>query len=93
MAWAVDMCIERASISGRLAEWHHVNFTLLSFPAVSYLSFHYDFEDFVEFVGGEAFDVIGASIEVTSNVCEDCDVGVDRGSIPFEDFKVCVAGR
>lgn len=56
-------------------------------------SFHYDFEDFVEFVGGEAFDVFGAGIEVAPNVGEDSEVGIDRGGVTFEDFKICVAGR
>ena len=42
-----------------------------------YFSFHYYFEDFVEFFGEEAFDVIGAGIEVTSDVSEDGEVGVD----------------
>ena len=51
-------------MSGRLAEWRHVNFTMLSFSSVLYFSLHDDFEDFVEFVGGEAFDVFGAGIEV-----------------------------
>lgn len=53
---------------------------------------NYDFEDFVEFVGGEAFDVLGASIEVAPEVGENSEVGVDRGRISFEDFKVCVTG-
>ena len=70
--------VSLVSIGGWLIECRQVNFNLLSFPAVSYFSFHYDFEDFVEFVRGEAFDVIGASIEVPSNVCEDCEVGVEE---------------
>lgn len=81
------------SLSGRLAEYHQVNFTLLSFSSVLYFSFHDDFEDFVEFVGGEAFDVFGAGIKVASDVGEDGEVSVDRSGISFEDFKVCVAGR
>lgn len=43
---------------GRLAEYRHVNFTLLSFPSVLYFSFHDDFEDFIELVGVEVFDVL-----------------------------------
>ena len=85
--------VSLVSIGGWLIECRQVNFTLLSFPAVSYFSFHYDFEDFVEFVGGEAFDVFGAGIEVAPNVGEDSEVGIDRGGVTFEDFKVCVAGR
>lgn len=54
---------------------------------------HYDFEDFVEFIGGETLNVLGAGIEVPSYVSKDSEVGVDRGGITFEDFKVCVAGR
>lgn len=27
----------------------------------------YNFKDFVEFVGGEAFDVLGAGVEVATN--------------------------
>lgn len=30
--------------------------------------FHDDFEEFIELVGGEAFDVFGAGIEVASDV-------------------------
>ena len=34
-------------------------------------AFHDGFEDFVEFVGGEAFDILSASIEVASDIGED----------------------
>lgn len=54
---------------------------------------HYDFEDFVEFVGRKPFDVLGAGIELTSDVSEYSEMGVDGGGITFEDFKVCVTGR
>lgn len=54
---------------------------------------HYDFENFIELVGGEAFDVIGAGFEVASDVGENSEMGVDRGDIPFEDFKISLAGR
>ena len=54
---------------------------------------HYGFEDFVEFVGGEAFDVLGASIKVASDVSENSKVGIDRDGIPFEDVKIGLAGR
>lgn len=56
-------------------------------------AFHYDFEDLVELVGGEAFDVLGAGIEVPSYVSKDSEVGVDGSCISLEDFKVCVKGR
>ena len=59
--------VSGASISGRFDECRHVNLTLLSFSLVLYFSFHDDFEDFVEFVGGEALDVLGAGIEVASD--------------------------
>lgn len=81
------------SLSGRLAEYHQVNFTLLSFSSVLYFSFHDDFEDFVEFVGGEAFDVFGSGIEVASYVSEDGEMGVDGGCIAFEDFKIRFLSR
>lgn len=55
------------------------------------LKLHDDFENFVEFTGGEAFDVLRASIEVVSNVGEDSEVCVDRGGITFADFKICLA--
>lgn len=54
---------------------------------------HYYFEDFVELISGEAFDVFGAGIKVASDVGENGEVSVDRSGISFEDFKVCVAGR
>lgn len=54
---------------------------------------HYDFEDFIELVGGEAFDVIGAGIKVASDVSEDSEMCVDRSGIAFEDFEVRVTGR
>ena len=57
-----------------------------------YFSFHYYFEDFVEFVGWESFDILSASIEITPDVSEDSEVGVDKEVIHLEDFKVCVAG-
>lgn len=50
-------------------------------------SFHYEFEDFIEFVGGEAFDVFGAGIEVAPNVGEDSEVGIDRGVSPSKISK------
>lgn len=78
---------------GRLAEYRHVNFTLLSFSSVLYFSFHDDFEDFIELVGVEAFDVIGAGFKVATNVGENSEVSIDRGGITFEDFKVRLAGR
>ena len=34
-------------------------------------AFHDNFENFVEFVGGEAFDILGANIEVAPDVGED----------------------
>lgn len=54
---------------------------------------HDDFENFVELICGEALDVLGTGIEVASDVGEYGEVGIDRGGIAFEDFKVCVAGR
>lgn len=42
---------------------------------------------------GEAFDVVGAGIEVASDVSEDDEVGIDRGGIAFEDFKIGLTGR
>ena len=56
-------------------------------------SFHDDFEDFIELVGGEAFDVLCAGIEVASDVGEDGEMSIDRSGISFKDFKVCVASR
>lgn len=53
---------------------------------------HYDFEDFVEFVGGEAFDVICTGIEVASDVSEDGKMSIDGSGIAFEDFKIGLAG-
>lgn len=81
------MCTVRV-IKGRC-----VNFTLLNFTSMSYVSLHYDFKDFVEFVGGEAFDVFGAGIEFASDVGENGEMGVDRSGIAFEDFKIRLAGR
>lgn len=56
-------------------------------------TFHDNFEDFVEFVGGEAFDVFGAGIKVASDVGEDGEMGVDGGCITFEDFKIRFLSR
>lgn len=81
------------SMSGRLAGYRHVNFTLLSFLSVLYFSFHDDFEDFIDLVGGKAFDVLGAGFEVASDVGEDGEMSVDRSGISFEDSKVCVTSR
>lgn len=69
-----------------------MNFTLLSFSSVLYFSFHYDFEDFVELVGGEAFDVTGAVIEVAPNVSEvnGLQLVVDLFSTFVEDFCFCL---
>lgn len=55
--------------------------------------FHDYLQHFVEFVGGEAFDVLGASIEVSSDVSEDGEMGVDRGGVALEDFKIRFVGR
>lgn len=55
------------------------------------LKLHDDFENFVEFTGGEAFGVLRADIEVASDVGEDSEVCVDRGGITFADFKICFA--
>lgn len=50
--------------------------------------FHDDFKDFVELVGGEALDVLGAGVEVASEVGEDGKMSIDRGCIALEDFKI-----
>lgn len=63
------------SMSGRLAGYRHVNFTLLSFLSVLYFSFHDDFEDFIDLVGGKPFDILGAGIEVPSYVSKDSKMG------------------
>ena len=57
------------------------------------LKSHDYFQDLIELVGGEAFDVFGAVIEVSSDVNEDSEVGIERGGVAFEDFKISVAGR
>lgn len=75
-------------MSGRLAEYHQVNFTLLSFSSVLYFSFHDDVEDFVESVGGETFDLLGAGIKVSLDVSKDDKMGIDGNSIAFDDFKI-----
>lgn len=80
-------------MSGRLAEYHQVNFTLLSFSSVLYFSFHDDFEDFIELVGGEMCDILSPGIEVASDVGENGEMDVDGSGITFEDFKICFAGR
>ena len=54
---------------------------------------HYDFDNFIELVGGEVFDVIGAGIKVAADVGENSEVSIDRGSIALEDFKIGLAGR
>ena len=54
---------------------------------------HYDFENFIELVGGEVFDVIGAGFKVATNVGENSEVSMDRGSIALEDFKIGLADR
>lgn len=53
---------------------------------------HYDFEDFVEFVGWEAFDVLCAGIKVSSEVSENSEVSIDGGCVTFEDFKISLVG-
>ena len=85
--------VSGASIRGRFTECRQVNFTLLRFSSVSYFSFHDDFKDLVELVGGEAFDILGAGFEVATYVGEDGEVGIDRGSITFEDFKIRFLSR
>lgn len=54
---------------------------------------HYDFEDFVEFVGWEAFDVLCAGIKVSSDMSEDGEMSIDGSGVAFEDFKINLAGR
>ena len=54
---------------------------------------HYYFEDFVKFVGGKAFDVLGSGIEVASYVSEDGKMSIDGGCIAFEDFKIRFLSR
>lgn len=56
------------------------------------LKSHDYLQHLVEFVGGEAFDVFGAGIEVASDVGEYGEVGIDRGGVTFEDFKIHFAG-
>ena len=55
--------------------------------------FHDYLQYFVEFVGREPLDVLGAGIEVATYVGEDSEVGIGRGSVTFEDFKIRFAGR
>lgn len=55
-------------------------------------NFHYYLQYLIEFVGRKALNVLGASIEVSPEVGENSEVGVDRGCISFEDFKVSVTG-
>jgi len=50
-------------------------------------SFHDDFEDFIELVGGEAFDVLCAGIEVASDVGKNSEVSIDRGGITLRRFQ------
>lgn len=61
--------------------------------ATSYVTLHDNLEDFIELVGWEAFDILGTSIEVAPNVGEYSEVGIDRGGVAFEDFKIGLAGR
>ena len=60
---------------------------------MSHSPLHDDFKDFVELVGREAFDVLGAGVEVATNVGEYGEMCIDRGGIPFEDIKISLASR
>lgn len=56
-------------------------------------TFHDNFENFIEFVGREAFDVLGTGIEVASNVGEYGEMCVDGSGIAFKDFKIRFLSR
>lgn len=60
---------------------------------MSYLSFYYNIENSIEFVDWEAFDVLCVSIEVATEVSEDCEMGMYGCSISFEDFKIRFLNR
>ena len=54
---------------------------------------NYDFEDFVEFVGGEAFDVFGANIEVAPDVGEDGYYMTNEISVYLLLSNLSITGR
>lgn len=57
------------------------------------LKSHDYLQHLIEFVGGEAFDVLCAGIEVSSDVSEDGKMSIDGSGIALEDFKIGLAGR
>lgn len=54
---------------------------------------HNDFKHFIELLGGKSLDVVGAGIEIATDMGEDGEVCINGSGIAFKDFKVCISGR